>query len=326
MTTLFVASSGGHLTELLWLSKRIGDDDAVWVTHDSGASRTALHGREVVYVPEVAPRDVRAALRCVPHARRLLRSRGIDRAVSTGAGIALGYLPYLSTRGVDCHYVESTTRVAGPSLTGRVLARLPRVHLYARYRSWAHGPWRYVTNDLDGFAARPTPRPLGERLHVVVMVGTGPEPFGRMLAPISTLLAPGGPLQRACGRPVEVLWQTAGLPVAHLGIDGIPLLTDLQLSAALAAADVVVSHAGVGCTTAALRAGRPPVLVARDPSLGETPDGHQRQFAAELARRGLARDVDPARLSAQDLLETLSSSIVAVEAPPFTLATGRTRR
>lgn len=325
MTTLYVASSGGHLAELLWLSQRISDDEAVWVTHDTGASRTALEGREVVYVPEVAPRDVRAALRCVPHARRLLRTRGIDRVVSTGAGIALGYLPYLSARGVDCHYVESTTRVTGPSLTGRVLARLPRVHLYARYRSWAHGRWRYATNDLDGFAAETRPRPLGERLRVVVTVGTGPEPFERMLAPVAALLAPGGPLQRAGGRPVDVLWQTANLPVAHLAIAATPFLTDSQLTATLAEADVVLSHAGVGCATAALRAGRPPVLIARDPSLGETPDGHQRQFAAELARRGLAFDVDPARLSAEALLATLDYSITQAEALPFALASGGSR-
>lgn len=327
MTTLFVSTTGGHLSELLRLTGQIsGGDRAVWVTHDNAQARSALAGRDVEYVPFVAPRNLLHVLRCLPSAHRLLRTRGITRAVSTGSGIALGYLPYLAMRGVECHFVESTTRVDGPSLTGRVLARLPRVNTYSRYRpgtrrEWPAARWCYAGNDLDGFRAVPVPRvPVG-RLRVVVMVGTcGDFGFERMLRPLSALLAPGGPLERTAGMGVDVLWQTAGLPVAHLGIDATPFLPSDDLDAAVAAADIVVCHAGVGCATGSLRAGRLPVLVARAGRYGEASDDHQWEFAAELERRGLACHVDPASLTAGDLLATLQHTVVAVPAPATPLA------
>ena len=70
-------------------------------------------------------------------ARSLYRRRRPTRAVSTGSGIALGYLPYLAARGVECHYIESAARVSGPSLTGRILRRVPRVRTYTQYRTGA---------------------------------------------------------------------------------------------------------------------------------------------------------------------------------------------
>ena len=132
MTTLFVATTGGHLTQLDSLASRIPPngaphEDAVWVTHANEQSRSMLAGREVEFVPYVGVRNVPDVLRCIPYARRLMKRRKVTRAVSTGSGIALGYLPYLAARGVECHYIESATRVSGPSLTGRVLQWVPGV-------------------------------------------------------------------------------------------------------------------------------------------------------------------------------------------------------
>ena len=107
MTTLFVATTGGHLTQLNSLASRIpSDGDAVWVTHANEQSRSMLADRDVEFVPYVGVRSVSDVLRCIPNARRLLAGRKLTRAVSTGSGIALGYLPYLAARGVRCHYIE----------------------------------------------------------------------------------------------------------------------------------------------------------------------------------------------------------------------------
>ncbi|MGH3709105.1 MAG: glycosyltransferase, partial [Pseudonocardiaceae bacterium] len=135
MTTLFVATTGGHLTQLDSLASRIPPsgspqgnapgEDSVWVTHANEQSRSMLADRDVEFVPYVGVRSVPDVLRCIPYARRLMARRKVTRAVSTGSGIALGYLPYLAARGVECHYIESATRVSGPSLTGRVLQWVP---------------------------------------------------------------------------------------------------------------------------------------------------------------------------------------------------------
>src|SRR6187431_424581 len=110
MTTLYLATSGGHLAELLALERTLPPDptgDNVWLTDRSSHTTAALRDRDAIFVRYVRERSVVDVARCIPHAHRLLVDRGIDRAISTGSGIALGYLPYLASRGVECHYIES---------------------------------------------------------------------------------------------------------------------------------------------------------------------------------------------------------------------------
>jgi len=52
------------------------------------------------------------------------------------------------------------------------------------------------------------------------------------------------------------------------------------------AADVVVSHAGVGSIMCALRAGHVPIVFPRLKRYGETVDDHQAELAEALERRG----------------------------------------
>jgi UDP-N-acetylglucosamine--N-acetylmuramyl-(pentapeptide) pyrophosphoryl-undecaprenol N-acetylglucosamine transferase len=233
----------------------------------------------------------------------------------------LGYLPYLAARGVECHYVESAARVSGPSLTGRLLRWVPKVRVYTQYVHWADEHWYYGGSGFDCFEAVTTRRSLGDVVRVVVTVGTATEfPFRRLIVPLAALLAVDGPLQRATGRPVEVLWQTGGTPVADLPIHPTPFMPAAELTAALAQADIVISHAGTGSALAALNAGRFPVLATRRRRYGEAGDDHQYELASELERRGLAVYRDAGSITVDDLLETLCISIQRpASPPPFTL-------
>jgi UDP-N-acetylglucosamine--N-acetylmuramyl-(pentapeptide) pyrophosphoryl-undecaprenol N-acetylglucosamine transferase len=322
VTTVLVATTGGHLAQLHGLAERIPPDpDAVWVTHANEQSTSLLQGRDVEYVPYVGQKDVLGVLRCVLHAHRLFRRRRPTRAVSTGSGIALGYLPYLAARGVECHYIESAARVGGPSLTGRILRWVPRVHTYTQSRSWSGGPWRYGGNGFDAFEAVAQRRVPGERVKVVVTVGTAAEfPFRRLVLPLAKLLAADGPLEQAIGRPVDVLWQTGCTPVEDLPITATPFLPAADLRRALAEADIVVSHAGTGSALANLDAGRFAVMVSREAEFGEAADDHQRELADELARRGFALHRAPSDITVDDLVSTLSTAVRrASEVPPFEL-------
>ncbi|MGB8961790.1 MAG: glycosyltransferase family 28, partial [Pseudonocardiaceae bacterium] len=182
MTTLFVATTGGHLTQLDSLASRIPPHgDAVWVTHANEQSRSMLADRDVEFVPYVGVRSVPDVLRCIPSARRLLQHRKVTRAVSTGSGIALGYLPYLAARGVECHYIESATRVSGPSVTGRVLQWVPGVRTYTQYQSWADQRWGYAGSVFDGYESVAVTRVPDAVLRVVVTVGAATQyPFRRL--------------------------------------------------------------------------------------------------------------------------------------------------
>lgn len=326
MTTLFVATTGGHLAQLDGLSRRIPHDpDSVWVTHANEQSTSLLAGRDVEYVPYIGFHSVPGVLKAVPHAHRLYTRRKITRAVSTGSGIALAYLPYLAARGVECHYIESAARVTGASSTGKLLRKVPGVHTHTQYPHWDDPGWRYGGSSFDVYRPEPhgEPRTLGDVVKVVVTVGTAAEfPFRRLIEPLATLFSEDGPLSKATERPVEVLWQTGCTPVDGLGITPRPFLPASELNDALAEADFVVAHAGTGSAMAVLDGGRFPLMALRKERFGEAGDDHQQDLAAELVRRGLAATIpDPAELTVEDLLATLDTNIVKTDnPPPFELA------
>lgn len=319
MTTLFVATTGGHLAQLHGLSQRIpADGPDVWVTHANEQSTSLLADADVEYVPYIGFHSVPGVLKAVPHAHRLFTRRRITRAVSTGSGIALGYLPYLAARGVECHYIESAARVTGASATGRLLRRTPGVHTHTQYPHWEDPGWHYGGSTFDLYQSRRQPRELGDVVRVVVTVGTAGEfPFRRLLEPLAALLGEDGALSKATERPVEVLWQTGCTPVDDLDITPRPFLPAAELAAALATADVVVAHAGTGSAMAVLDGGRFPLLATRKERFGEAGDDHQQDLVNELERRGLARGIeDPATLTVEDLLDTLGNAVVRTETPP----------
>jgi UDP-N-acetylglucosamine--N-acetylmuramyl-(pentapeptide) pyrophosphoryl-undecaprenol N-acetylglucosamine transferase len=268
-------------------------------------------------VPYVRVGSIPDVLRCVPEAHRLRRERSIDRVVSTGSGIALGYLPYLAARGVPCHYIESAARVTAPSRTGQVLHHVPGVRRYTQYAQWAGPRWCHRGSVLDAYEAGDATRVPTDVVRVVVTVGTAAEfPFPRLIERLVPLVAPDGELTRATGLPVDVVWQTGCTPTGSLPITAVDFLPAEALAAAVENAHLVVSHAGVGSALGALAAGHRPVLAGRSAALGEAGDDHQVQLAAELQRRGLAIHADPSALTVDDLLSGLASGVRRASAPP----------
>ena len=78
MTTLYLATSGGHLAELLALERTLPADptgDNVWLTDRSSHTTAALRDREAIFVRYVRERNVVDVARCIPHAHRLLVDR-----------------------------------------------------------------------------------------------------------------------------------------------------------------------------------------------------------------------------------------------------------
>ena len=61
----------------------------------------------------------------------------------------------------------------------------------------------------------------------------------------------------------EVLWQTGDTDVSRFPIEGREAIPERELTAAMAEADLVVAHAGVGAALAAFEVGKCPLLVPR---------------------------------------------------------------
>ena len=126
MTTLLVASTGGHLAELHDLAPRLGVGVRRWVTFDSPQSRSLLEDEDVVFVPPTTSRDVVGVLRDLVIARRMVKAERYEHVISTGAAVAMAFFLPAAAAGIRCSYIESATRTDGPSLTGRPV-RKPKV-------------------------------------------------------------------------------------------------------------------------------------------------------------------------------------------------------
>ena len=320
MATLLIASAGGHLQELFELFPRldlVDDADPTWVTFDTLQARSLLAGADVVYAAYAHPRDIVATARHAVLARHLLgRGHRFSRAISTGSSIAVPFLAAARLRGASCHYIESAARQTAPSLTGRILACVPGISLYAQVPTWRDPPWHYRGTVFDGYEPIESPaRPIKK-----VAVATGSQEtygFRRLLEAILQARPEG----------VQVTWQTGSTPVDGLPIESRPGAPSEELEAEFAASDVVITHAGVGLSLLALSAGRCPVLVPRRAERGEHVDNHQCEVAAELDRRRLAVACEADELTTEVLERAAARSVARVKSPPvFRLIEVRARQ
>jgi UDP-N-acetylglucosamine transferase subunit ALG13 len=226
---------------------------------------------------------------------RVFRKRRFDMVVSTGSAVALSFLPIARARGIDCHFIESAARGSGPSMTGRLMARVPGVKLYTQWRSWESETWRYAGSVLDGFRAGTRVR-APEVRRAVVLLGTMEHGFRRLLESLVDVLP----------TDAHVLWQTGSTDAEGLPIDARATVPGREVEAAVSEADVVIAHAGMGAALTVLEAGRAPLLVPRSAARGEHIDDHQAHIAEQLAARGLAVSRDADQLTAADLARAAS--------------------
>ncbi|MQA86955.1 MAG: glycosyl transferase family 28 [Streptosporangiales bacterium] len=316
-TTLLVASTGGHLEQLWRLRGRLVPDldgGAEWVTFDTDQARSLLDGERAHFVRYVAPRDYRSLTANLPAVARILGGRRPVRLISTGAGIALPFFTLARALRVPCHYIESSARSEGPSFTGAVLSRVPGVRLYTQYPGWATGRWTYRGSVLDGFTSVERERPA-RAARVVVTLGTmRTYGFRRAVERLAHVLP------EVVGPDADILWQVGASDVSGLPVSGRETVPARELRAAVRAADLVVTHAGIGSALMALEAGRRPVLLPRRVAHGEHVDDHQTLIAGELAGRGLAISREADEVSAEDLFAAMGGRVVPAANPePFHL-------
>ena len=301
---ILVASGGGHLEQLRYLSDRLPfDGKRRWITFDTPQSNSLLEGEDVTFVPYMGPRDYAGLLQNLRRSVAVGSKRSTEAVVSTGAGLALAYLPVSAARGIPTHYIESATRVLGPSFTGRVLARTPGVEVYTQHQSWANEKWRFNGSVFESFQA--VDGASANARHgirkVVVSLGTiRPFGFRRLVERLVDLF----------DREVEVVWQTGATDVAGLPIDARPEIPHSELFREIRSSDLLVAHAGTGIALTAFRAGTCPILVPREAAHGEHVDDHQAQIGKLLGDAGLAVTRTVESLLVEDLALAASKTII----------------
>jgi UDP-N-acetylglucosamine:LPS N-acetylglucosamine transferase len=120
LSLLFVASTGGHLAQLLALREWWQDHDRYWVTFDKPDARSTLRGEEVVYAFHPTTRNLLNLARNTALAHRVIRDIKPDVVVSTGAGVALPFFVEARRLKSATMYLEVYDRIESTTLTGRL--------------------------------------------------------------------------------------------------------------------------------------------------------------------------------------------------------------
>lgn len=306
---MLVATTGGHLSQLHELEKRMTGNPAknIWVTFDTPQSRSMLAGRKVEFVAPIGERDAIGAIWAAKTAYALIQKHGPSAVVSTGSAVAVPFLNVATLCKVPAHYIESAARVLEPSLTGKLLQLNPWINLYRQYDISRSARWKFAGSIFDAFEVSAQASATGHSIRrIVVTLGTGPHPFGRLVDNLLAIIPQG----------VDVFWQTGCTPVHNNGHTSAAEIPFAELQQQIATADVVIGHAGCGTALAALNAGRLPLLSPRTVAKHELVDDHQVQIAEWLSKRGLAILREAGQITWKDIVAASAFRVGKLRNPP----------
>lgn len=118
---LLIASTGGHLTQLVALRGWWEHCERIWITFDNQHARSALAGESVIHAHSPTTRNIPNAVRNALLARRTLAELRPDLVISTGAGVAAPFFAVAHAKGIRTMYIEVIDRIASRTLTGRMV-------------------------------------------------------------------------------------------------------------------------------------------------------------------------------------------------------------
>jgi beta-1,4-N-acetylglucosaminyltransferase len=118
---LLVASSGGHLLQLVQLKDEWSRSGRNWVTFDMPDAHSLLRGESVTHAYHPTNRNAGNLLRNLALAVRLCLRVRPKAIVTTGAGLAVPFCYVGRLFGARIVYIESFSRIVEPSLTGRLV-------------------------------------------------------------------------------------------------------------------------------------------------------------------------------------------------------------
>ncbi|WP_158068394.1 glycosyltransferase [Serinicoccus sp. CNJ-927] len=171
--------------------------------------------------------------------------------------------------------------------------------VYTQYPQNAKGRWRYEHSLLDRFEATQGQSMQDPRRVFVTLGTTKPWQFRRLVDRMHEIIPAN----------VKVRYQTGVTEVSDLDIDYTSMMSDEEFQAEIAAADVVVTHSGVGTFISCLSAGKVPVMIPRRASFDEHVDDHQDQIASVASSRGLALRREAHEVTFEDLRTVRSLSV-----------------
>ncbi len=122
LDVLLVCSAGGHLLQLFALRDAWAGYSRAWATDDTSDARSLLAGEDVTFARTPTTRHLGNLLRNLGIAWKLVGEKRPRVVLTTGAGTAVPFAWAARLRGARVVYIESLTRIEGPSLSLRLIA------------------------------------------------------------------------------------------------------------------------------------------------------------------------------------------------------------
>lgn len=280
-------STGGHLAQLMALDDWLNEHECLWICIDRADSSSTLKGRRVIEHFHPTTRNLWNAVRNVFLASKVLRRERPDLVLSTGAGVAIPFFFIARILGIKTAYIEVVDRIDSPTLSGR-LARLLGAKMFTQWSSQERFyPGARTVGPLVHFPKPPEDAASLSRKRftkgsIFVTVGTDKHQFNRVIRWTERWV-------RCHGFTGDVVVQSGHSDVEVGEFKAQPFFGKSEVRAMIERADVVITHGGPGAISDVLAMGKVPVVLPRNPSLGEHVDGHQQRFVQHLSERGIVR-------------------------------------
>jgi UDP-N-acetylglucosamine--N-acetylmuramyl-(pentapeptide) pyrophosphoryl-undecaprenol N-acetylglucosamine transferase len=284
-------SRGGHLDLLLRLEGVLADRRLVWVTQESGRVADIRRAGGRVHVLGEYHGSLRGIAGVVWRSIGVLLRERPRFVITSGSGIVVPFCLLARLTGAKVVFIETSARVRGASRSGRVLSRIANrvIVQWDEMRAVYPGAAVAQSSVLLGIA----PQVSGDGAGTFLAVGTHSQPFDRIVELVD----------RAAGEgvlPQPVLAQVGVSTVAMRHGEAHGIITPEEMGDAVRRSRYIVTHAGTGTISTALRAGRRPLVLARTAAHGEHFDDHQQQIVDKLAELGLVVPLGD-RITAADL-------------------------
>lgn len=121
LKVFLVSSSGGHLTHLYMLKPFWKNKERFWVTFEKEDAKSLLKNEKVYFCFYPTNRNIKALLKNMVIAWKLLHKEKPDLIISSGAAIAVPFFYIGKLLRANLIYIEVFDRIDKPTLTGRIV-------------------------------------------------------------------------------------------------------------------------------------------------------------------------------------------------------------
>lgn len=116
-----VGSSGGHLTHLYMLKPFWKNKNRFWVTFDKEDAKSLLENEKVYPCYYPTNRSIKALIKNLKGAYKVLKKEKPDLIISSGAAVAVPFFYIGKIMGAKLIYIEVFDRLDKPTMTGRMV-------------------------------------------------------------------------------------------------------------------------------------------------------------------------------------------------------------